>query len=171
MFGLGGGKDKPLSRVGAREKMKMARAIAGGAPAGGDKDAKRTPPGIAVFAIYIMSTALAYILTAAYIEQGGLRLSLGDPDLDRLLFKPGTHNFFGSPDLDYVFLIALRGFAIFLAAGIWPFTTLVVQRALDNAHLNIYRAFWGTPIGLTLFFVIVKEYFWPALSEILKLAS
>ena len=171
MFGLGGGKDKPLSRVGAREKMKMARAIAGGAPAGGDKDAKRTPVALSVLVIYVMSVALAYILTSAYIDNGGLRMSLGDPDIDRLLFKPGTVNFFGSPDIDYAMLICIRGLFIFLAVGLWPFTTLVVQRALDNAHLNIYRAFWGTPIGLTLFFLILKEYFWPALSEVMKLAS
>lgn len=166
---FGGGKDKGMSRVGAREKMRQARNImGGGAP---DRDAKRTSPAVAVIAIYIMSVALAFVITENYINQGGLRLSVGDADLDRLLFKPGAHNFMGSADIDYIILMMIRGFAIFLAAGIWPFATLVVQRALDNAHLNIYRAFWGTPIGLTLLLLLLKDYFGPLLAEVFKIMT
>lgn len=161
---FGGGKEKMISRVGAREKLKQARAIMGGAPS--KSDDKRTPPAVAVLVIFVMSVALAYILSEQYIANGGLRLSTGSADIDRILFKPGQVNFFGSPEIDYVFLILLRGLAIFFAAGIWPFTCLVVQKALDNAQINLYRLFWGTPIGLVLFVLIIKEYFWPALSEI-----
>jgi len=171
MLGFGGGgKDKALmSRVGAREKMKQARNImGGGAP---DKDAKRTPPAVAVITIFVMSVALAVVVTESYINQGGLRFSVGDAGLDKLLFKPGTHSFMGDPDMDYIILMLIRGFAIFVAAGIWPFATLVVQRALDNAHLNLYRAFWGTPIGLTLLFLLLKDYFGPMLAEVFKLMT
>lgn len=168
MFGLFGNKNKMPSRVGAREKRMMARNIGGGNtinPKG--KDAKETSPVAAILMILIISVALAYLLTEIYINNGAMRFSTGMSDIDNLLFKNNKPQFFGSPDLDYGVLIFIRGVAIFLAAGIWPLTALIVQRAMDNAQMNVFRLFWGTPIGLALFVIIVKDLIWPGLSAIL----
>lgn len=162
-----GNKNKIPSRVGAREKMRMARNIAGGGsitPKG--KDGKEASPAASILTVLIMAIALAYLVTEVYISQGGLRLSVGNSDLDRLLFKPDKPQFFGMPEVDYILLILIRGGFIALAAGIWPFVSLVVQKAMDNAQINIFRLFWGTPIGIALFVIIVKDVIWPGVAAI-----
>lgn len=163
MFGR---KEKIPTRVGASEKRRMARNLMGGGPVQGRND-KQTSPAVIVISIFIVSTIVAYLLTINYIDSGGLHMSLGNDDLDRLLFKQGTHNFTGNQMLDYAILIGLRGFALFAITGIWPLVTLLLQRATDNAQVNLYHLFWATPVIILFVVLIFKDIFGPAVVAIL----
>ena len=168
MFGIGNSKVKN-AKVGAREKIRLARELAG---AGGQaimskREGKETSAAVSVITIYIMAFITCWMISEKYISSGGgLNMRLGWEGLDRVLFKTSNINVTGTDSLDYILLVAIRAFALVVAAGIIPFVALVVQKSLDAAHMNPFRAVWGTPIGIMLFIVGVKEYIGPILLEI-----
>lgn len=166
-FLMFGRKEQIPTRVGALEKRRTARNIMGGGAPNRGKGDKQTSPAVIVISIFIVSTIVAYLLTINYIDSGGLHMSLGNDDLDRLLFKQGSHNFTGNQMMDYAILIGLRGFALFVATGIWPLVTLLLQRATDNAQVNLYHLFWATPVIILFVVLIFKDIFGPAVVAIL----
>ena len=169
MFGFSDKSKMKAARVGAREKIRLAQEIAakGGNAVLSKKEGKQTSPAVTIFTIYIMACAVGWMVTDKYISNGGgLTLSLGWDSLDDLLFKKHNINVTGTEVLDYALLIAIRGLALLLAAGVVPFVALVVQKSLDAAQMNPYRTVWGTPIGILLVIIGVKEYFGPLLLEV-----
>jgi hypothetical protein len=172
MFGIG--KKAPPPRVGAREKRRLAEQIksGGGAAVMSKREGKETSPAVSVIAIYIASLVVAWMVSQKYISQGGgLGFRLGWDELDRILFKTASITVTGTQELDYALLVAIRALALMVAAGIVPFVALVVQKSLDAANMNPFRTFWGTPIGILLVIIGVKEYLGPLLGEVLSVIS
>ncbi len=168
MFGIGKSKIE-AAKVGAREKIRLAREIAakGGDAVLSKKEGKETSPAVSVATIYIMAYIVCWMVTEKYISSGNsLNMRLGWDSLDSLLFKTSNINVTGSEILDYGILIGVRALALLVFAGIIPFVALVVQKSLDSAHMNPFRTVWGTPIGILLFIVGMKEYFIPLLGEV-----
>lgn len=169
MFGIGGDSKVKAAKVGAREKIRLAQEIAakGGSAVLSKKDGKQTSPAVSVITIYIMAYVVCWMVSEKYISSGNsLNLRLGWESLDSLLFKTSNINVIGTDVLDYGLLIGVRALALLLFAGVIPFVALVVQKSLDAAHMNPFRAVWGTPIGILLFIIGMKEYVGPLLMEV-----
>lgn len=169
MFGFGDKSKIQAAKVGAREKIRLAQEIAakGGSAVLSKKEGKETSPAVSVITIYIMAYVVCWMVSEKYISSGNsLGFRLGWEDLDRLLFKTSNINVTGTEILDYGLLIGFRALALLIMAGIVPFVALVVQKSLDAAHMNPFRTVWGTPIGILLFIIGMKEYVGPLLMEV-----
>ncbi|MBL8712170.1 MAG: hypothetical protein JNM12_04670 [Alphaproteobacteria bacterium] len=169
MFGFGEKSKIKAAKVGAREKIRLAQEIAakGGGAVLSKKEGKETSVAVSVITIYVMAYAVSWMVSQKYISSGqSLGLRLGWDELDRLLFKAGNINVTGTEVLDYGLLIAFRAVMLLLAAGVVPFVALVVQKSLDAAGMNPFRTVWGTPIGILLVIIGMKEYFIPLLMEV-----
>lgn len=169
MFGFGDKSKIQAAKVGAREKIRLAQEIAarGGSAVLSKKEGKETSPAVSVITIYIMACVVCWMVSEKYISGGqSLGFRLGWDSLDGLLFKNSNINVTGTEVLDYALLIAIRALALLLAAGVIPFVALVVQKSLDAAHMNPFRTVWGTPIGILLFIIGMKEYVIPLLGEV-----
>lgn len=169
MFGFSDKSKIKAAKVGAREKIRLAQEIAakGGNAVLSKKEGKETSPAVSVISIYIMAFVVCWMVSERYISNGGgISMRLGWDSLDDILFKKQNINITGTDVLDYGLLIAMRALALLIAAGIVPFVALVVQKSLDAAQMNPFRTVWGTPIGILLFIIGMKEYVGPLLAEV-----
>lgn len=169
MFGIGGNSNIKAAKVGAREKIRLAQEIAarGGTAVLSKKEGKETSVAVSVVTIYVMACVVSWMITEKYIlNGGGISLSLGWNWLDDFMFRTRHINVTGTDVLDYCLLIGLRALGLMIIAGVIPFVSLVVQKSLDAAHMNPFRTVWGTPIGIMLFIIGMKEYIGPLLMEV-----
>jgi hypothetical protein len=170
MFGIGKDEEKPRL-VGAKEKIARAQAIKRGSNTIESKSEGKKPWAPTVLMIYIMACILAYVLMIGVMKTSGLNIATGWGNFDRLMFSAGVPSFMGNELYDTIIGSMLRGLVFFLAAGILPFVTLVWIRAIDRPNMNPYLAFWGTTIGATMVFFLVKDFFGPLLLELLDIMS
>ncbi len=169
MFGIGGNSKIKAAKVGAREKIRLAQQLAaqGGGAVLSKKEGKETSVAVSVISIYIMAYVVCWMVSEKYISNGqSLGFRLGWDWLDSLLFKGGKINVTGNEVLDYGLLIGFRAIWLLLAAGVVPFVALVAQKSLDAAGMNPFRTVWGTPIGILLVIIGMKEYIGPLLMEV-----
>lgn len=173
MFGIGGNSKIKAAKVGAREKIRLAQEIAarGGTAVLSKKEGKETSPAVSVITIYIMACVVSWMITDKYIMSGGMNFGFGWNWLDEFMFRTRDINVTGTDILDYGLLIALRALGLLILAGVVPFVALVVQKSLDAAHMNPFRTVWGTPIGILLVIIGMKEYIGPLLMEVLGIFS
>jgi len=163
MFGIGG-KDKKPELVGAKEKILKAKKFNKNYHVQSKKEGKQSPV-IPALIVLCLSVLFAFILTEGALKTGvGLRI--GNAGLDKLLFGPGQPSFTGDVDTDYGLAIVLRGIIIFLLGGIIPLCTVMWQKLLDRAQMNVYIAFWGVSIGVGLLYYLVKDSLTPILKDV-----
>jgi hypothetical protein len=147
MFGK---KDKKPHIVGAKEKYDMAMALKHGTPdeIESKREGKGTPDITApIVLICGMAMVLATLLTQGVLSKGGLPFSLPDPWLHTLLLGKNPARLTGDADMDVTLAIIIRGFAIFLLAGVVPGIIRAVMFMMRIEKPRLY-AFWLCSIVL-----------------------
>jgi hypothetical protein len=163
MFGFG--NDKKPDLVGAKEKVLKAKKFNKNYQVQSKKEGKPQSPVVPALIVLCISVLFAFILTEGVLKTGvGLRI--GNAGLDKLLFGPGQPSLTGDTDTDYGLVIFLRGIVIFILGGIIPLCTLIWQRLIDRAQMNIYVAFWGVSISLGLIYYLIKDSLTPILKDV-----
>src|SRR5690606_8182635 len=160
MFGFG--KDKKPDLVGAKEKVLKAKKFNKNYQVQSKKEGKPQSPVVPAAIVFCISILFAFILTEGALKTG-IGFRIGNAGLDKLLFGPGQPSLTGGEDMDYGLSILLRGIVIFLLAGIIPLFTLMWQRLLDRAHMNVYVAFWGVSVAVGLLYYLIRDSIVPIL--------
>lgn len=172
MFGMG--KDKAPKLVGAKEKMMKAQMAKRGGKfsdeiKGKNEGSKAWGPTVAL--IFILATALAYILQIGAMKTTGLSWHTGMAGLDKILFSSGVPSVMGDATEDMIIVPLVRGIFIFLAGGFLPVCTLLWIRAIDRPQMNPFLAFWGVSVGLFFVFFFVRDFFGPLLMQTMSAVS
>ncbi len=152
MFGFGKKEEPKL--VGAKRKLEHAKKYGAGFQVKSKREGKEPNPRLAAVIVWAMAVGAAALLTQAI--KGGETYSTGNPGFDKLMFSASAPSFMGSPEIDYLLLLVIRGTIIFIIAGIIPGLTLLWQRIFDKAHMNVYIGFWGVTVGLGLIYLMSK---------------
>lgn len=163
MFGLG--KPKQEALVGAKRKLEHAKQFKAGFQVKSKREGKEPNPSMAILIVWTLGVALAALLTQA-VDKKTLVYSTGNAGFDKLMFGSPGPAFFGSPDIDYVVLLLVRGTILFIAAGIVPGCTLLWQRVFDKPHMNVYIGFWGVTLGLALLYAMSLGFFGELFKEL-----
>ncbi len=142
------GEDEQNRVVGATEKRQRAQKYSAAAKRSFSSHTKPVSPSIAVAIAFVVSCGLAMLLTEGPIATG-LGFSVF-PAIDQFLFGPGNPDIAGSPDVNRLIAVLIRGLAIFVAFGIPPLLTQVWQTMLSKQGLNPYIATWMTMVSLAL---------------------
>ncbi|HRI76790.1 MAG TPA: hypothetical protein PLX33_07370 [Alphaproteobacteria bacterium] len=160
MFGFG--KKEEVKLVGAKRKLEHAKKFNAGYQVKSKREGKEPNPRLAAAIVWAMAVAAAVLLSEAIKK--GETYSTGNQGFDKLMFGATGPSFAGSPEIDYVLLLVIRGTIIFMIAGIIPGLTLLWQRIFDKAHMNVYIGFWGVTVGLGVVYLLSKGF----LSDVAK---
>lgn len=142
------GEEDQNRLVGAAEKRKRALKYSEAAKKSFSTHNKPVSPSIAIAIAFVVSCGLAMLLTEGPIATG-LGFSIL-PSIDPFLFGPGNPDIAGSPDVNRLVAVLIRGLAIFVAFGIPPLLTQAWQTLLSKQGLNPYIATWMTMVSLAL---------------------
>ncbi|MDY0008301.1 MAG: hypothetical protein RBS08_01220 [Bdellovibrionales bacterium] len=166
MFGLGKKEEPKL--VGARQKLEQAKKYGTGFHVKSKREGKEPNPRLAIIIVWGMALGLATLLTESHLKKGDALMSTGNAGFDKLMFGSTTPSFIGSPDIDYIILLLIRGTFVFAVAGILPALTLAWQRLLDKNQMNVYIAFWGVTVGVALLYYISKDFLGSVFTDLLS---
>lgn len=165
MFGFGKKEQEKL--VGARAKIEHAKKFQKGYKVQSKREGQEPNPMLAIVIVWGLAVGLAALLTEGVLKTGA-GISTGNGSFDKLMFGPGEPSLMGSPDLDYILVLLIRGTAIFLAAGVIPGCTILWQRLVDKSHMNVYISFWGVTIGLAIIYYAAKDFLGDLFSEVIS---
>lgn len=168
MFGFGK-KEEPRI-VGAKQKIEQAKKYGAGFQVKSKREGKEPNPRLAIVIVWGLSVGLGALLTEGVLKTGA-GISTGNGSFDKMLFGPGEPMLMGSPDIDYILTLLIRGTAIFLAAGFIPGCTILWQRLLDKNQMNVYISFWGVTVGLALLYYLGKDILADVFKEVLAVFS
>lgn len=165
MFGIGKKEQEKL--VGARAKIEHAKKFQKGYKVQSKREGQEPNPMLALVIVWGLAVGLAALLTEGALKTGA-GISTGNGYFDKLMFGPGEPSIMGSPDLDYILVLLIRGTAIFLVAGVIPGCTILWQRLVDKSHMNVYISFWGVSVGIALLYVLSHEILGDLFKEVLS---
>lgn len=154
MFGFGKKEEPKL--VGAKRKLEQAKKYGAGFQVKSKREGKEPNPQLAAAIVWAMAVGAAALLSEAVKK--GETYSTGNPGFDSLMFGSSVPSFLGTPEIDYLLLLVIRGTIIFVIAGIIPGLTLFWQRLFDKAHMNVYIGFWGVTVGISLIYLLSKGF-------------
>lgn len=122
--------------------------------------------------IYGLSVVLALMLIkSGEAPATSFQLPFLSQGLNALLFSRVPPDIYGDKDIDMVIASFVRGFFIFLAAGIVPLATRVFTRLVDKAQGSPYVAFWGVSVGLPFIWILMKEFITPVAVELVDMMT
>lgn len=166
MFGLG--KKEAPKLVGAKQKIEQAKKFGTGFQVKSKREGKAPNPSLALVIVWGLAVGLAALLTEGVLKTGA-GISTGNGGFDKMMFGPGQPSLMGSPDIDYILVLLIRGTGIFLVAGIIPGCTYLWQRMLDKNQMNIYISFWGVTVGLAVIYYLAKDILADILKELIAI--
>lgn len=153
-------KEPPPLPAGARDKIATAQAMREAARLKQEQQLggrKEDDPVMTLIITYIVGVVLAFIIT-----EGGIKLPagieiFGGTLLDKVLFGSSIPSLWGSPDVDKILTIFIRGFFIFLAAGIVPGATMLFKKMVDKVNINPLVLCWCMTVVVPVLIFGVTE--------------
>lgn len=152
-----------IEKIAAAERMRNAARDDAEKAYGPSKGGQTVPATI----IFVLSVVFAFMTVDSNPAGVGLHLT-GVMSVDKTLFGPGIQPFTGSAETDMAIVALIRGFALFLLAGLPPLFASLASGMFGRGRISPFVASWGALIVLPMIIYPLREVLGSLAGDLLR---